>query len=59
LLRWAKLSVAMAGRMRNNFVFVVRCASEEVFFDRFTRGVLAKRSSNVEFGEILLVPFSL
>jgi hypothetical protein len=32
-LRWAKVSVAMFGRKRNDFVFVVRCVSEEVLFD--------------------------
>ncbi len=50
----------MAGWMGNNFVllFDARWGSEEAFFDRFARGFLAKRSSNVEFGEIFAKHFS-
>ena len=50
----------MVGRMRNDFVFVfdARWASEEAFFERSARAFLAKKSSNVGFGEKLLVPFS-
>jgi hypothetical protein len=51
----------MVGRMRNNFLLLLydaRSASEEAFLERFARAFLAKRSSNVGFGEKLGGNFS-
>jgi hypothetical protein len=39
-------------------LFDAQWASEEAFFERFAQAFWAKSSSNVGFGEKLLVPFS-
>jgi hypothetical protein len=55
------LVVALGGNERRHgradaqrlcfLLFDARCASEEAFFDQFARDFLAKRSSNLGFGE--------
>jgi hypothetical protein len=47
----------MAGRAFF-FFFDAPWASDEAFFERFARAFLEKRSSNIGFGEKLLVPIS-
>jgi hypothetical protein len=38
----------MVSRMRYDFVFVVRCESEEAFFDRFARNFWRKGATTVD-----------